>query len=912
MEENQTNQNLNQQPVQPNQVVQQQAMQQQAEIQAQQQAQQQEQGVPQWQPTQQQPVQSQQNVDQASVSMQIQQLLVQQQEYQKQYNQLRDYAEKTQGLTIDQVTQIQQQLNQLNALFVEWKQKLQALWYTQVQVKKPTEVKKWAKINLSFKKLAIWCGLILVLLLAWLLAALFSLKNNPTALVSFGIGTDMAKSLLQWFFALLFWSVIVLMIGVIVSNIYRMATVKNQSRGRFVLGLIWWILGTIIMWVWLWLVLSEINKIVAPVEQPLSSLAQPYIMWLFNENWSRNGYPYAEDGQHQYPLVAPAEIWFAAIWSDIKSELWYNTTIKWVTLICGNNQWQRLQITPNGLEQVKNWGYWWFDWACLYAEKWDYSYALEVTYDNNVTSEKNLKKIIQVNDKTLNFESEIIILQNNIRIYPANWEWEFNLWESPAKISIDSNQIFSKFWLGSYNVVWDMDGDNDYDRENMVTFDYSYLEPKVYYANVKFPDLWSKYPLAMGFEYIYTFPVRIRPSDKPVCYFELNSDWKTRYDINTKFLDPADAAKIVSYNYTIKNAWTNQIIKELKDANQDINYTFPEQWSYVVVLDYVTVDKKQWRCESDTIQMKKEKFNVSYTLLAKDPETSKFKELCNSQGPSYSNCKQVDLDTVPAPYQLFIKSVTPSTNTTKNAVFLNDKPLLNENDKYTFDIPDEWTYILTIETSDEVRWMDTETIEIKFVADKPDIVGKMTITSADTRLPISDWFEPLTVILDASKTEVNVPWDEIVYFTWDFGDWDIKYNQQNWVISHIYNYDYANENWIFTPKVTVTTLKWIREEVKWPTLNVKKWLMTVKLDSYSHPTRQAPVWSEVKFSAEFDWLPEKMIWDFGDGSPTTTCKWRNCTEVTHAFKEAWVYSVKLSLEFDAVQEVDGTMEFKAF
>jgi hypothetical protein len=34
--------------------------------------------------------------------------------------------------------------------------------------------------------------------------------------------------------------------------------------------------------------------------------------------------------------------------------------------------------------------------------------------------------------------------------------------------------------------------------------------------------------------------------------------------------------------------------------------------------------------------------------------------------------------------------------------------------------------------------MDEETIEIKFVADKPDIVGKMTITSADTRKPISD------------------------------------------------------------------------------------------------------------------------------------------------------------------------------
>jgi hypothetical protein len=51
--------------------------------------------------------------------MQIQQLLVQQQQYQKQYNELVDYVKKTPGLPIDQVSQIKAQLDQLNALFVE-------------------------------------------------------------------------------------------------------------------------------------------------------------------------------------------------------------------------------------------------------------------------------------------------------------------------------------------------------------------------------------------------------------------------------------------------------------------------------------------------------------------------------------------------------------------------------------------------------------------------------------------------------------------------------------------------------------------------------------------------------------------------------------------------------------------------
>jgi hypothetical protein len=87
--------------------------------------------------------------------------------------------------------------------------------------------------------------------------------------------------------------------------------------------------------------------------------------------------------------------------------------------------------------------------------------------------------------------------------------------------------------------------------------------------------------------------------------------------------------------------------------------------------------------------MEKEKFNVSYTILSKESDSSKFKELCNSNSSEYSNCRQISLEVVPKTYQLQIKSVNPYSNTTKKAVFLNDRPILNDNDTYTFDIPDE-------------------------------------------------------------------------------------------------------------------------------------------------------------------------------------------------------------------------------
>ena len=44
---------------------------------------------------------------------------------------------------------------------------------------------------------------------------------------------------------------------------------------------------------------------------------------------------------------------------------------------------------------------------------------------------------------------------------------------------------------------------------------------------------------------------------------------------------------------------------------------------------------------------------------------------------------------MPKTYQLQIKSITPSSNTTKKVVYLDGKPLLNENDTYEFTISNE-------------------------------------------------------------------------------------------------------------------------------------------------------------------------------------------------------------------------------
>ena len=665
-----------------------------------------------------------------------------------------------------------------------------------------------------------------------------------------------------------------------------------------------------IVFVRIWKIVVEKSEIARPT-------VQPYLVGKVVVEWKDEfNFPYDVDGilGKAYPLIAPSEFAFrlnsSKLIQDQYEKLWSNTTIQSLTLICGNQQGQRLELSWD-VDQIQTNSTVDFKWRCLYGQKWTYNYSLEIVYRDNLNNEI-LKKVLNFWDKSLNFRSEVSISLTTTRssssnskpskIYPTNWE--FLLWKAPAKISIDTTQVFIDFWLSEYNVIWDMDWDLSTDRTNQVNFDYSYPIPQVYYPSYKFPDLNN---------FIYTFPVRVTPSDIPVCQIKTeNFPWTTKYNIFSDFIEHADAAKISSYNYTIRNAWTKKIQEIMKDQPQEINYTFPEQWTYVVILDYVTVDWKQWRCESAPIQMQKETFDVQYAILELNTETWKFKELCNSKSTTYKWCKQITLETVPHTYQLQIKSVSPYSNTLKKVVTLNEKSLLNENDIYTFDIPDEWVYDVDIITSDAGRWMDEEKINISFTAKKPDVVWKVTITSADTREPITEWFEPLTVIIDASKTEINVDWDEIIYFTWDFGDWEIKQNQQNWVVAHTYNYDYAKENWIFQPVVKIKTRTWIEKVINGPKLNVKKWLINVDITSTSHPSRQAPVWKDVSFSSEFDWLPEKMVWDFGDWSEPVSCKWRTCSEITHTFEQAWLFSVKLSLEFDAVQQVDWTMDFKVY
>jgi PKD repeat protein len=171
----------------------------------------------------------------------------------------------------------------------------------------------------------------------------------------------------------------------------------------------------------------------------------------------------------------------------------------------------------------------------------------------------------------------------------------------------------------------------------------------------------------------------------------------------------------------------------------------------------------------------------------------------------------------------------------------------------------------------------------------------------------------LKVRFDASQSILNIPGDEIIYFSWDFGDGETRPNFSNGVIEHTYTYDRQKESGFYSPKVVLTTKKGYSLEVKAVSqISVKKQLVQVELTSPSHPQSQAKTGVNVKFFADFNGLPETMKWDFGDGSTPVQCKGRTCSEIDHTFEKVGRYTVKLSLILEDLQSVDALLPFNVY
>jgi PKD repeat protein len=151
---------------------------------------------------------------------------------------------------------------------------------------------------------------------------------------------------------------------------------------------------------------------------------------------------------------------------------------------------------------------------------------------------------------------------------------------------------------------------------------------------------------------------------------------------------------------------------------------------------------------------------------------------------------------------------------------------------------------------------------------------------------------------------LNDPTDEIVYFTWDFGDGTVRTNLSQSVITHTYKYDYEKDNGVFKPSVQILTKKGRSITIGLEDdIIVKKAIKDVLIRVDSHPAQVVRIGEKVDFSLDISGLPQRIIRDFGNGS-TIELPGRQGTSISHIFTENKNYMVKAIVEYENQPRVE--------
>ena len=732
-----------------------------------------------------------------------------------------------------------------------------------------TIVKKGSKISpINF---AIWCGLFGFLLIWAVAFLLFLALQNPTQFQGI-IGIEGIKTGLKLFAWLFFGSLFLGAFVLIIFNLYKLINQKTGGKMKYV---IWLIFGGLLLGGTVFGGIVSFNKINEIIQTTgvNNSLLIPYIKF-------KDAYKPLSDG---FPIIAPTKILYGAndtLLTRFLSSNFVNKNINSLKLDCGNNK-QILDYSQTKKQFVGE---------CLYMKKGDYT----------------IKFITNISDKATNVTEDIITdlwplsITTDIALVPSSGVITHNdaydeiiLGKAPTKVGFDSTSVFTDLKLDEYKIQWDLDGDGIFDKKDLTNFSRQFREPKVQSIYYTLPNMG-----AFG-DLVYQIDVRVLQNDVPICTLtsKLNPSASTSYNISTSFDE--QQTRINSYMYKIKNLWTNKFIETISNKTTSFDYEFSGQGNYVVYLNYVTEDGKQGTCESDAIEVGVSTFNINYDLQYKWPNDSARKALTDT---GIVALKDMTISAAALPIKLLftINSITPQSPSTKTVVRLDNQIIQTPNGKsYEITLTNSTNTSITITATNPIT-QATTVLEFPIKITQEDIVWKLTI------FPDSVGTSPLDIVLDASTTTLTDKDDEIIYFTWDYGDGEIIQNTSQARTEHTYVYDDKTENGEYRPSVTITTKKWkiTKFWLKDPIL-VKKPIIASRISIDSHPAQIANVGDKVDFSLHTDGTPTHIVWNFWT-SEGIECSDRSCASVPMFFTSPWTYTVTATITYKDLNSSSAT------
>lgn len=314
-----------------------------------------------------------------------------------------------------------------------------------------------------------------------------------------------------------------------------------------------------------------------------------------------------------------------------------------------------------------------------------------------------------------------------------------------------------------------------------------------------------------------------------------------------------------------KTAWVHYICLSLPSLLSDYVYTFP-------------IRVEQWGVPPE--------FDVSYIVST-------------SNNKSYNNPTNIEVWKLPTMLTLQITDVNPETPTTQKKLYKDWEQIASSfSDPNTFKvtIDEDKTYVLTLDVSDSEKQISS-TVDITVSVKRDTILGSLSVT------PGTVWTSPFEVKFDASTTTLNDASDEIVFFSWNFWDGKVNKDTSTSIISHVYEYDFGNENWVYYPSVELRTKNWLTYTISWTIISVKKPDTTIEIFLDEHPAQLASVWEIVPMSISIDGMPSNIYWDFWDGE-TQECDWRSCAETFHTYTKESAYTISVKVDFENSQSLE--------
>lgn len=811
----------------------------------------------------------------------IQELLQQQQKLQQLYNELIAYIQEHQNMPSDEMFKYHAQLKQLSEYYQANQEKLKLLGYSNLQVNKNVQIKKGAASSLSVKNIFMWCWILFFLLVIGLIILFYTILQNPSSwggLWALGIAPGVAKNLLMGLTGIAMLIVFLIGIVILLMNAYRAFTVKDRPKIWYIAGAF---LGFLILWIGLGAgtgVMSQVSKI------EVESLANPDQTVLAYAMTPTQANPNAMTQiTNSTLLIAPVNIPFKLLTTNYQKyaeiELW-SQTVTALHLDCGNGQ----KLSYNQQSSM-------FNGACFYSKKGNYQIQLHIDYIDANTKQTANKAF---NIKKIDIKSELTLKTTSNKKLDLSTN-EYILGPLPAELNINADQIFRDLWLRNYRINWDGDWDGTTDKTNETNFAFTYEKAEVYYPSFSLPELWT--------QAVFSFPLRVEKSLLPVCKIEFNKQKVNTYQITSSFLDWGERF-IQDHAYIIYDASTKKALAEYQgsEVGTEFMHAFDGQWYYSVQMNFITSEWKNGSCIGELRISDTSSFLVDYDIFLQSPRKTTFEK---KEKSLISESQLIPLSEIPSKIKLKINSIQPNTYNITKSIRLDEKSVVEtQAGEYLMDIRDSKQHKITILIEDKVRGLKYEQ-ELNTHIGMDEILWDLKVIWE------SSGYSPLTITLDASASKLNDPDDDIAYFSRDFWDGQKQQNLSNALIKHTYHYDNTKNNGLFKPSVTITTKKGRNITVPLnETIVVNKALVKLEITSPSHPTQEARIGDSVKFSLDFNWLPNKIYRDFWDEKGELSCEGRECIEMTKTFEKTGDYTIRVRMEFDDQQQVEQSFPFR--